>query len=660
MKPNVLLRKLFCIAVSVLLTNSVTVFAGTKSTGIDISLPEYQQTNSSGSVNDNISDEEKEYLLDKYSNEKDPAIKFENAKAQLEEDGYKVVQDAYQKDAWIVRKEVNGTTTCLTVYPFNENGECTMNVESIEGLFNVYEALKSEGYSVSCSGKTELYYYFSIGKGQYFEQITANLWTISKDGKSVDMLPFGNDGKIAISIKNVEQAFKNEAAISQLKGDGYSVELQYDNDTYTNYWTVSKKINKSNVSMDVYEFNVETIENLFKAYESLTDAGYSVKCMDSRNYSYLENGKIGGTLWTISNGTDSIYLGAFDDNGNLAVSLNNVNKMFTAKQEQAKFETAKAQLQKDGYKVVQDAYQKDAWIVRKEINGTTTCLTVYPFDNDGKSTINVKNIEGLFNAYSKLKSAGYSIDCSGKTELYYYFSIGKGQYFEQITANNWSIKKDGQTLKLAAIDNNKVAINTTYVNRAFSIVKNLNGKTLSNYKYTAKLSGSNIVISRTKNSSTQSFKLDLNNNFGNQVLAKYNSASKINSNFAAIRTAATTYNTLLTTISTLKSKINTNISKLKSSDITQSVLKNIKDRQKVINNLVSEISSAVSSLKGFFNDTTYKSLTSLVNNLTTKTNTLSTKVSALSVTTVKKQKTNIINQYTALKKLLTGTLDNLI
>ena len=90
-------RKLFAIIISFLLTNTLTAFAEIRSTNGTVVLPEYQQTDSSFSINDSLSEEEKEGLLKKYF-----VVDFKQAKALLEKDGYSVVQDPYQSNTWVV------------------------------------------------------------------------------------------------------------------------------------------------------------------------------------------------------------------------------------------------------------------------------------------------------------------------------------------------------------------------------------------------------------------------------------------------------------------------------------------------------------------------------------------------------------------------------
>ena len=442
--------------ISILLINPLSVTANAKKTG-QVSLPEYQQTTQ---TNNNISDEEKEKLLKKYFNKTSSSEKestdFEKAKAQLKKDGYNIVQDGYNKDAWIVSKKINGKTTCLTVYPFDEKGNTTINVKDIEKTFNTYKKLIKAGYKVNCSGKTNLYYYFSLGKGQAYTQITTNEWTISKGKTKIKMSYIDDNGK-SLSLSKVNEAFKFETAKAQLKKDGYNfVQDGYNKDA----WIVSKKINGKTTCLTVYPFdekgnttiNVKDIEKTFNTYKKLIKAGYKVNCSGKTNlYYYFSLGKgqaytqITTNEWTISKGKTKIKMPYIDDNGK-TLSLSKVNETF-------KFETAKAQLKKDGYNFVQDGYNKDAWIVSKKINGQTTCLTVYPFNEKGKATIDTKNIEGLFKLYKDLKKSGYSIDCKGKTSLYYYFSLGKGQAYTQITADKWVVSKGNKKTTVYPFDN---------------------------------------------------------------------------------------------------------------------------------------------------------------------------------------------------------------
>ncbi len=196
-KGSLKLTGFVSVLISILLINPASVFAGVKNTG-QVSLPEYQQTSNSATVNANISDEEKEKLLNKYFNKSSSSesAKFEKAKKELKKDGFKVVQDGYNPDAWIVSKKIKGETVCFTVYPFNEKGKCTVNVKAINKMFNFYKDLKKAGYKVNCSGKTDLYYYFSLGKGQAFTQITGNTWTIKKGNKKIKFSPFDDNGKV--------------------------------------------------------------------------------------------------------------------------------------------------------------------------------------------------------------------------------------------------------------------------------------------------------------------------------------------------------------------------------------------------------------------------------------------------------------------------------
>ncbi len=325
-KGSLKLTGFVSVLISILLINPASVFAGVKNTG-QVSLPEYQQTSNSATVNANISDEEKEKLLNKYFNKSSSSesAKFEKAKKELKKDGFKVVQDGYNPDAWIVSKKIKGETVCFTVYPFNEKGKCTVNVKAINKMFNFYKDLKKAGYKVNCSGKTDLYYYFSLGKGQSFTQLTMNNWTISKGKTKVTLSYFDNKGK-ALTLSKVKEAFK--------------------------------------------------------------------------------------------------------------------------------FEKAKTELKKAGFKFVQDSKNPDAWVARKNIKGETVCLTVYPFNEKGKCTVNTTAITGLFKLYKDLKNKGYKINCAGKTDLYYYFSLGKGQAFTQITGNTWTIKKGNKKIKFSPFDDN--------------------------------------------------------------------------------------------------------------------------------------------------------------------------------------------------------------
>ncbi len=504
------LRKILVIVLSFLLTNTLTVFAGTNSTK-GVVLPEYQQTKFSESINSNISDEEKEVLLNKYFNGDNASVNFELAKAQLIADGYDIVQDSNQPDAWIVKRELNGTTAYLIVYPFNKSGDCTINIETIEGLFNVYEKLKNDGYTITFEGKENI--------------ISENTWNISK-------------------------------------------------------------------------------------------------------------------------GNTTIALQVFDNNGKINISLDNVNSLFTAKQEQEKFETAKVQLEKAGYKITQDPYQSNIWVVGKTFDdGFWVGMTLH-----NKNDINVFTIKNLFDTYNKLRKNGYHIDFSNLTSSYLYFSHGKNPYgAAQITDGTWTISKNDQTLKLSSVKNNKVAINITDVNTAFSIVKNLNGKILSGYKYSVKFSVTKIVISRTKGSSTQSFKLDLNNYFGTQALSKYNSASKIHSNFTTLKTATVAYDDVLTIIKALRSNIDLNVAKLESNKITSSLIKAIKKTEKTITDLVSTLSTKIKSLKKVLDTDTYNAMYSIVKAVSKRATSLNSKVASLTIKNVNSQKADILNMLSTLR-----------
>lgn len=648
-------KKILVFVVSVLLSNSINVFA-VQATRETSSLPEYQQTKSSN-VSENISDKEKEALLQKYfkaesaESKKEDAegAKFETAKAQLEKDGYTIGQDSYavqggyDNGSWIVGKYLDGGFWVgMTVYPFNENGECTLDVEAVEGLFNAYAELKANGYSIACDDVTSFYTYFSHGKSPYGAgQITASSWKISKDGQSVTMLPFGNDGKIAISLAAVESTMKTEAAITQLKKDGYTVELNYNSDTRTNYWTVSKKINNSKVSMDVYDFDVNAIEGLFNAYKELKDAGYTIKCDGKNN-------KIDGNLWTISKNGQTLTMLPFDGNGRIAVSKLSVEYAM-------KTESAIAQLKKDGYTVnfELDSHGLSTWIIGKTSeDGFWTGMTVYDFDN-------VKAIEDLFKAHETLRLNGYSVKCDGLSSSYTYHSHGTNPYgAAQITGNDWTISKNGQSIKMSpfgsdgkisvTLDNVKEALNKKLIN---SIIKNLNGKTSSGYKYTAKMNGDSLIISRTKGKTTQSFKLDTDSNFGEAVISKYNTANKIINNFTTLKTAATTYNSIISTVKSLNSQINLNISRLKSGKITSSLLKTIKNTENSITSLASSLSSKISSLKKVLDNDTYKSLYSVGKSVVNKANSLKSKVNSLTIKNVNTQKNSVISMLNSLKNL---------
>ena len=159
---------------------------------------------------------------------------------QLNEDGYTLIQNT--KNSWRVEKQINGTTTYLTIYPFNEKGECTVNVNSIKGLFNAYEKLKNAGYTITCEGKTN--------------QISGNVWNISKGNITISVQAFDDNGKINVSINNINKFFKEkeeqakfETAISKLSKDGYRViHDAYNNDA----WVIEKKINGTNLNERIF------------------------------------------------------------------------------------------------------------------------------------------------------------------------------------------------------------------------------------------------------------------------------------------------------------------------------------------------------------------------------------------------------------------------
>ena len=504
-------RKLFAIIISFLLTNTLTAFAEIRSTNGTVVLPEYQQTDSSFSINDSLSEEEKEGLLKKYF-----VVDFKQAKALLEKDGYSVVQDPYQSNTWVVGKTYDdGFWAGMTLSGDNNK----INVSTIESLFDTYNQLRTNGYKIQCSNLTESYLYFSHGKSPYgATQITDGTWTISKDNTTIKIKALDTTGKPNISLTSVDTTIK--------------------------------------------------------------------------------------------------------------------------------FETAKVQLEKDGYRVVQDPYQSNTWVVGKTYDDGFWAGMTLPNEQD----INIFTIESLFDTYNQLRTNGYKIQCSNLTESYLYFSHGKSPYgATQITDGTWTISKNGQSLKLTPVKNNVVSIKIENVNRAFSIVKNLNGKTLSGYKYSAKISVNNIVISRTKNSKTQTLKLNLNNYFGNQVLSKYNSAGKINSNFTMLQTATTVYDNALNIIKTLRSKIDLNISKLKSSKITSSLLNTVKKTEKAITDLISELSTKVNSLKKVLDTDTYKSMYAAVKSVANKAKSLNSKIDSLTTKNVNSQKTNIINLLSSLK-----------
>ena len=468
--------KLFAVIISFLLTSTQTVFANTRSAG-KTALPEYQQTNYPVNINNNVSAEEKEKLLEKYfnNNNEQTTSDFDNAKEQLKKDGYAIVQDTKNPDAWIVSKDINGKTICLTVYPFDENGKATINVDNIKNIFNTYTDLTKAGYTVNCSEKTKLDYYSSLGQeGQDYIQLTTNDWTISKGQTKVTISYFDDNGEV-ISLNKINETFKFEDAKAQLKKDGYTIVQDGKN---PDAWIVSKKINGKTTCLTVYPFdkngkatiNVDNIKNIFNTYKDLTKAGYTVNCsgktklayyssLDKKGENYIQ---ITANNWTISKGQTKVTM-SYEDNGK-TISLSKVNETF-------KFEKAKAQLKKDGYNIVQDSKNPDAWIVSKKINGKTTCLTVYPFDKNGKATINVDNIKNIFNTYKDLTKAGYTVNCSGKTKLAYYSSLDKkGENYIQITANNWTISK-GQTKVTMSYEDNGKTISLSKVNETFKFEK---------------------------------------------------------------------------------------------------------------------------------------------------------------------------------------------
>ena len=504
-------RKLFAIIISFLLTNTLTAFAEIRSTNGTVVLPEYQQTDSSFSINDSLSEEEKEGLLKKYF-----VVDFKQAKALLEKDGYRVVQDPYQSNTWVVGKTYDdGFWAGMTLSGDNNK----INVSDIESLFDTYNELRTNGYQIQCSNLTESYLYFSHGKSPYgATQITDDTWTISKDNTTIKMQALDATGKPNISLSAVNTTIK--------------------------------------------------------------------------------------------------------------------------------FEKAKAQFEKDGYTVVKDPYQSNTWVVGKTYSDRFWVgMTL-----SGEKDINVFNIESLFDTYNKLRKNGYQVQCSNLTESYLYFSHGKSPYgAAQITDATWTISKNGQSLKLTPVKNNAVSINIENVNRAFSIVKSLNGEKLSGYKYSAKFSGNNLVISRTKNSTTQTFKLNLNNYFGNQALSKFNSASKINSNFTTLKTAVTTYNKVLDIIKSLRSKIDLNISKLKANKITSSLLNTIKKTEKAITNLISSLSTKITSLKKVLNTDTYNSISSAIKTVSKKAKSLNSEVNSLTTKNVNSKKANILSMLSSLK-----------
>ncbi len=483
--------KLFAVIISFLLTNTLTVFAETNSAG-KTALPEYQQTNYPVNINNNVSAEEKEKLLEKYfnNNNEQTTSDFDNAKEQLKKDGYAIVQDTKNPDAWIVSKDINGKKTCLTVYPFDENGETTINVENIKNIFNTYTDLTRAGYTVNCSEKTKLDYYSSLGQeGQDYIQLTTNDWTISK-GQAEVTLSYSDDNGETISLNKINETFKFEEAKEQLKKDGYTIVQDTKN---PDAWIVSKDINGKTICLTIYPFdenktttiNVKNIKNIFNTYKDLTKAGYTVNCsgktklayyssLDKKGENYIQ---ITANNWTISKGQTKVTISYFDDNGEKNISLSKVNETF-------KFEKAKAQLKKDGYTIVQDSKNDKAWIVSKKINGQKTCLTVYPFDKNGKATINVDNIKNIFNTYKDLTKAGYTVNCSGKTKLAYYSSLDKkGENYIQITANNWTISK-GQTKVTKAYNDDGKIISLDKVNETFKF---------ENAKAQLKKDGYNIV-----------------------------------------------------------------------------------------------------------------------------------------------------------------------
>ena len=295
--------------------------------------------------------------------------------------------------------------------------------------------------------------------------------------------------------------FKQTKAL--LEKDGYSV-VQ---DPYqSNTWVVGKTYDDGfwagmTLSGDNNKINVSDIESLFDTYNELRTNGYQVQCSNlTESYLYFSHGKspYGATqitedTWTISKDNTTIKMQALDATGKPNISLSAVNTTI-------KFEKAKAQFEKDGYTVVKDPYQSNTWVVGKTYSDRFWVgMTL-----SGEKDINVFNIESLFDTYNKLRKNGYQVQCSNLTESYLYFSHGKSPYgAAQITDATWTISKNGQSLKLTPVKNNAVSINIENVNRAFSIVKSLNGEKLSGYKYSAKFSGNNLVISRTKNSTTQ-------------------------------------------------------------------------------------------------------------------------------------------------------------
>ncbi|MBQ2219960.1 MAG: hypothetical protein II417_04100, partial [Elusimicrobia bacterium] len=391
--------------------------------------------------------------INKFFKEKEEQAKFETAISKLSKDGYRVIHDAYNNDAWVIEKKINGTTTCLTVYPFNEKGECTIDTNAIEGLFAAYEKLKNASYSVNCSGKTDLYYYFSLGKGQYFEQITSNDWTITKDNFSMTLNPFGDTGKVDI-YERIKSFFvqNTEQQISQLKEKGYGVEQdKYNKDSfivrkgfyrYSMMYLQVHKTEQNSLNMDV-----ETVIGLFNAYQNITNAGYQIYFLSSENLSKnaspTDNGVSSVLLtqgnWLIMKDDSVVSVNPIKEDGTV-ITVEDIEKNGTV----GNFEKTVKTLTSNGFDVQQDPFDKKVWIVGKKIGSKQICLIVYFNEEENAFNLSNENIENLFSLYQKATSKDYELiftngSSSYSDSLKFYSNLRKSYVdFQQINTGNWT------------------------------------------------------------------------------------------------------------------------------------------------------------------------------------------------------------------------------
>ncbi|MDR2436809.1 MAG: hypothetical protein LBD17_01875, partial [Endomicrobium sp.] len=261
------------------------------------------------------------------------------------------------------------TNVAIDIYPFKTDGSQT-SIAEIEHIFNVYNYLKTLGYTVT--------YEQPAGAAPYFKV---------KDGTvEINFYPFDKNG-VPLNLTDVQSIITVYKSLKTLATtNGYKISYIDDGENVP-YFRVTESATDALI-INIYPFvngnaqtmSVETIQTLFNFYEQLKERGFTIV----GDGAHVDGN--GNLYFTVTKGSLEFNVYVFDKDGNVT-NIDNINHIFNTYQH----------LIDQGYRI-EIKYDRNGNIYFEVRDPDGTTIDLYPFDDHGNFVYHEGMEDSLFNA----------------------------------------------------------------------------------------------------------------------------------------------------------------------------------------------------------------------------------------------------------------------